>query len=348
MLRRRGFTLIELLVVIAIIAILIGLLLPAIQKVREAAARMKCENNLKQIALANANFESSWGRFPPSRNDVVGTGPEDLNSTKAAYKGYVTRGGAPLHEPDPGKYYSIWTALFPYTEQGNLVNAMASLSNNFTNNQAQYAYTTTATAGDPTLSPGSQVVPLLLCPSEAWGQKTEAFTSGGVNHTFGINNYGCVQGTQNDFYSDISYPLDGVFYINSATTVGAISDGMSNTIFFAERCYSGPNTSATNYAKAQSTIQNVGGWAWCQFEMEDHELSSAVPINYSGCADNDFCDERVVAMGSQHPGGCNVAFGDGSVHFLTLTSNSQQAILQALTTKAGRTDGGQEIIPTDY
>src|SRR5262245_10829087 len=99
--RWRGFTLIELLVVIAIIAILIGLLLPAVQKVREAAARMKCGNNLKQIGIGLHNYHSAFDKFPPM----------------SRYNGLRT-GGIPTQTQ--GERGNLWIYLLPYIEQDNV------------------------------------------------------------------------------------------------------------------------------------------------------------------------------------------------------------------------------------
>src|SRR3954463_14631283 len=103
---RRGFTLLELLVVIAIIAVLIGLLLPAVQKVRSAAARTKCANNLKQLGLAAHNYEAAHQRFPPGVNIPFTV---------------TVGGGVQSNKPEfPGLSESLFEFLLPYIEQENL------------------------------------------------------------------------------------------------------------------------------------------------------------------------------------------------------------------------------------
>src|SRR5712692_3766633 len=114
--RRSGFTLIELLVVIAIIAVLIGLLVPAVQKVREAAARMKCANNLKQLGLACHNYESTYGQLPPAVLMRRGNGPGMVRSPQNANQNF-------------GPNWLI--LILPYMEENNLYQTVSGSINNY-------------------------------------------------------------------------------------------------------------------------------------------------------------------------------------------------------------------------
>src|SRR5437868_6691790 len=131
-LRRSGFTLIELLVVIAIIAILIGLLLPAVQKVREAAARLQCQNNLKQLGLAAHNYHSSYNRLPPGYNGVT----PNIHYLAPGWDLYL---GNP-------KWVGVLVYLLPYVEQDNIYKQLRTM------NDASYTGTWWQTNPDWTLA----------------------------------------------------------------------------------------------------------------------------------------------------------------------------------------------------
>ena len=225
--KRTGFTLIELLVVMAIIAVLIALLVPAVQKVREAAARLQCQNNLKQIGLAMHNFHNTYKHFPSGLMVPVGTGSGDILPSSCP------RCQQP---PMPGMWGSWLTWILPYMEQNNLYGEVILTAR-------EYAY-----CQGPN-SPGASVVPTYICPSDYVPELTIQYGT----YYFGVNSYFGNAGTKAWPVSSAS--LNGVLYYNSSVRFRDITDGTSNTLLAGER-YS------RDAAVPDVDLADWRGWAW--------------------------------------------------------------------------------------
>jgi prepilin-type N-terminal cleavage/methylation domain-containing protein/prepilin-type processing-associated H-X9-DG protein len=293
--QRKGFTLIELLVVIAIIAVLIGLLLPAVQKVREAASRTQCQNNLKQIGLALHNFNDEYQRFPPGLSVPTG------NQQSAMSSGQCPSCPQP---PVDGMFGSWLTYILPFMEQNDLFQKLDLT-------QGQFAY-----CNGPN-SPGATVIKAYICPSDYLPSMVATYES---NYYFGVNSYFGNAGT-------VAWPLsappslNGVLFYNSAVTVAQITDGTSNTFLAGERYSNDPNNATLD-------LPDTRGWAWTDWNSGEDCLgdtsyrlnSSSVDIANAGGSS---IDARKTTFGSGHPLGANFLFCDGAVRFQATSGNLQ-------------------------
>lgn len=319
---RRAFTLVELLVVIAIIGVLIGLLLPAVQAARESARLTSCNNNIRQLALAAANYHDAKNAFP----------------TEGAASGFSN--------------YSWFCYVLPFMDASDVYGSISgSLSK--TGNYA---------ASNTTKAFGARKMPGLLCPSAMFDRSGSTGdqppqTGGFSGNAYTTHYYGCagplvagnslypfncaygiggaackgimpmykseINSSSSNCSSASSSPWTSVPNDWSGTRIKDVLDGTSKTLLLMEISWTAAQPQLRSWLKGTQWSGGTGGIRNIRYDM----LFSSSSTNFQN-----------VSLGSQHRGGCNVAFGDCSVRFLSWTSDFNR-VLRGLSSR----DGGEQV-----